>query len=154
MSPERTEGRLLFDIGERQWDIPRLRELLEQVVPLHTTFEDFEVAPRLSGGRPADDAAQRPARRGWGWARKPHPPRDRGCDRTAASGSRAGGAAFHRRAREPRRKDSAISCSASRRSPTCALLKLSFDDLLREILERVRKTLEGETAVILLRHTA
>src|SRR4030095_8946611 len=32
-----------------------------------------------------------------------------------------------------------------------ALLKLSFDDLLREILERVRHALGGDTAVILLR---
>jgi signal transduction histidine kinase/CheY-like chemotaxis protein len=32
-----------------------------------------------------------------------------------------------------------------------SLLKLSFDDLLREILERVRQTLGGDTAVILLR---
>ena len=32
-----------------------------------------------------------------------------------------------------------------------SLLKLSFDDLLREVLERARQTLGGDTAVILLR---
>ena len=49
VSPEQTEGHLLFDIGERQWDIPRLRELLEEVVPWHTTFDDLRGGARLPG---------------------------------------------------------------------------------------------------------
>jgi two-component system CheB/CheR fusion protein len=148
VSPEQTEGRLLFDIGERQWDIPRLRELLEQVVPLHTTFDDFQVAHDFPG-RFADDAAQRP-RIEDGSSRKPHPARDRGRDRPPASEAERARRLSIAGARGPRRKDSAISCSASddhRHVP----LKLSFDDLLREILERVRQTLDGDTAVILLR---
>src|SRR3954453_5899059 len=40
---EETEGRLVYELGDRQWDIPRLRTLLEDVLPQHTTFRDFEV---------------------------------------------------------------------------------------------------------------
>ena len=38
-----TEGRLLFEIGKRQWDIPRLRTLLENILPAKAHFQDFEV---------------------------------------------------------------------------------------------------------------
>jgi two-component system CheB/CheR fusion protein len=38
-----TEGRLIYDLGNGQWNIPRLRELLENILPAHTTFRDFEV---------------------------------------------------------------------------------------------------------------
>ena len=41
--PEETTGRLLFDLGNGQWDIPALRHLLEDVIPRHTTMEAFEV---------------------------------------------------------------------------------------------------------------
>src|SRR5580700_11153497 len=43
VQPEETEGRLLYDLGNRQWDIPRLRTLLEEILPQHTTVDDFEV---------------------------------------------------------------------------------------------------------------
>jgi diguanylate cyclase (GGDEF)-like protein/PAS domain S-box-containing protein len=43
VNPEETEKRLIYDLGNRQWDIPRLRELLEDVLPNNTSFEDFEV---------------------------------------------------------------------------------------------------------------
>jgi signal transduction histidine kinase len=43
VNPEETEKRLIYDLGNRQWDIPRLRELLEDVLPMNTSFEDFEV---------------------------------------------------------------------------------------------------------------
>jgi len=43
VTPEETRGQLLYDIGNRQLDIPRLRELLEQILPENTAFEDFEV---------------------------------------------------------------------------------------------------------------
>ncbi|QDU26368.1 Chemotaxis protein methyltransferase [Anatilimnocola aggregata] len=45
-----TEGRLIFDLGDRQWDIPELRKLLETILPENTTFDDFWVEhdfPRL-----------------------------------------------------------------------------------------------------------
>jgi PAS domain S-box-containing protein len=43
VSPEETEGRSLFDLGLGQWNIPRLRVLLEEVVFRDTAFDDFEV---------------------------------------------------------------------------------------------------------------
>jgi light-regulated signal transduction histidine kinase (bacteriophytochrome) len=38
-----TEGRLVHDLGGGQWDIPRLREVLEEVSRAGTPFKDFEV---------------------------------------------------------------------------------------------------------------
>ena len=38
-----TEGRLIYELGDRQWDIPALRTLLEDILPEHTDFEAFEV---------------------------------------------------------------------------------------------------------------
>ena len=40
---EETEGRLIYDLGNGQWNIPKLRELLENILPAHSTFRDFEV---------------------------------------------------------------------------------------------------------------
>jgi len=40
---QETEGRLIYDLGERQWDIPKLRELLDNILPANSTFRDFEV---------------------------------------------------------------------------------------------------------------
>lgn len=42
-SPAQTEGRLFYDLGNRQWDIPRLRELLTRVIPKDGVVDDFEV---------------------------------------------------------------------------------------------------------------
>jgi chemotaxis protein methyltransferase CheR len=41
--PEETEGVLIYDLGNGQWDIPKLRELLENILPKNTVFNDFEV---------------------------------------------------------------------------------------------------------------
>jgi PAS domain S-box-containing protein len=43
VSPDETEGVLIYELGSRQWDIPRLRELFEDVLPQNTSFHDFEV---------------------------------------------------------------------------------------------------------------
>ncbi|GCE17312.1 PAS domain S-box protein [Dictyobacter kobayashii] len=43
VQPAETEGKLLYDLGNRQWNIPALRELLERILPEHNPFEDFEV---------------------------------------------------------------------------------------------------------------
>jgi len=43
VTPEETEGNLLYDLGDRQWDIPRLHELLEEILPQKTEVRDFEV---------------------------------------------------------------------------------------------------------------
>ena len=42
-APPETEGRLLTELGNGQWDIPRLRTLLEQIQPTNRAFHDFEV---------------------------------------------------------------------------------------------------------------
>jgi two-component system, chemotaxis family, CheB/CheR fusion protein len=38
-----TEGRAIHDLGNRQWDVPRLRELLAAVAAQRETLEDFVV---------------------------------------------------------------------------------------------------------------
>ena len=43
VTPEETKGRLLYELGSCQWDIPSLRTLLEDIVPHHTTIEKYEV---------------------------------------------------------------------------------------------------------------
>ena len=43
VKPEDTVGQLVYDLGNKQWDIPKLRELLEEILPRKTTFDDYEV---------------------------------------------------------------------------------------------------------------
>src|ERR1700689_47599 len=43
VSPKETEGRLIFDLGNGQWDIPDLRTLLEDIVPKSSVFDDFQL---------------------------------------------------------------------------------------------------------------
>ena len=43
VKPEETEERFIYDLGNRQWDIPKLRELLEDILPKTTSFDNFEV---------------------------------------------------------------------------------------------------------------
>lgn len=40
---EETEGKFVYDLGNKQWDIPKLRELLEDILPKRKVFNDFEV---------------------------------------------------------------------------------------------------------------
>jgi two-component sensor histidine kinase/PAS domain-containing protein len=47
VEPAQTEGRLLYELGNRQWDIPRLRELLSEILPQRHTVEDFGVEHRF-----------------------------------------------------------------------------------------------------------
>jgi two-component sensor histidine kinase len=43
VSPEETQGRLLYALGDGQWDIPKLRVLLDKILPEHGAMEDYEV---------------------------------------------------------------------------------------------------------------
>jgi two-component sensor histidine kinase len=43
VAPRKTEGRLLFELGDGQWNIPGLRTLLEDIVPKRRTVEAYEV---------------------------------------------------------------------------------------------------------------
>lgn len=42
-TPEETLDRLVYDLGNGQWDIPELHALLEEVLPKDQVFNDFEV---------------------------------------------------------------------------------------------------------------
>ena len=43
VSPEETQGRLLYALGDGQWDIPKPRVLLDKILPEHGVMEDYEV---------------------------------------------------------------------------------------------------------------
>jgi two-component system CheB/CheR fusion protein len=43
VKPEETVGQLIYDLGNKQWDIPKLRELFETILPQKTTFDNYEV---------------------------------------------------------------------------------------------------------------
>jgi PAS domain S-box-containing protein len=43
VSPEATENQFLYNLGDRQWDIPKLRSLLEDVLSDHPPIHEFEV---------------------------------------------------------------------------------------------------------------
>jgi len=47
--PDGTEGRLLYELGDGQWDLPSLRTALEEVLPKDSSFEDFEVEREFPG---------------------------------------------------------------------------------------------------------
>ena len=41
VTPQETEGQFLFDLGNRQWDIPQLRDVLNSVATGGRPFEDY-----------------------------------------------------------------------------------------------------------------
>lgn len=43
VKPADTEGKNVYELGNGQWDIPKLRQLLEDVLPKDTFFKGFEV---------------------------------------------------------------------------------------------------------------
>ncbi|MEA2465725.1 MAG: hypothetical protein QOJ98_3472 [Acidobacteriota bacterium] len=43
VAAEETEGQLVYELGNGQWDIPALRTLLEDIVPMSSVFNDFEL---------------------------------------------------------------------------------------------------------------
>ncbi|MBU1125395.1 MAG: PAS domain-containing protein [Candidatus Omnitrophica bacterium] len=43
VKPKQTEGKFIYELGNHQWDIPRLREFLEDILPRTTSFDNFEV---------------------------------------------------------------------------------------------------------------
>ncbi|MFT7007722.1 MAG: PAS domain S-box-containing protein [Colwellia sp.] len=43
VKPENTIGQLIYELGNKQWDIPALRELLETILLQNTCFHDYEV---------------------------------------------------------------------------------------------------------------
>ncbi|MCB0073093.1 MAG: PAS domain-containing protein, partial [Caldilineaceae bacterium] len=49
VDPRETEGRLIYDLGDGQWDIPELRTLLEQILPENKVFTGYEVEHEFQG---------------------------------------------------------------------------------------------------------
>jgi two-component sensor histidine kinase len=43
VEPEDTQDKRLYELGDGQWDIPKLRSLLEDIIPAHGVMEDYEV---------------------------------------------------------------------------------------------------------------
>ena len=43
VNPNQTVGQPIYDLGNKQWNIPKLRELLETILPQKTTFDNYEV---------------------------------------------------------------------------------------------------------------
>lgn len=44
VEPKDTESKVVYDLGNGQWNIPALRKLLEDILPKNTFFKGFEVA--------------------------------------------------------------------------------------------------------------
>ena len=50
LTEEEVEGKMLYDIGQKQWNIPKLKILLEDIIPRNSQMSDFEVVhtfPRI-----------------------------------------------------------------------------------------------------------
>ncbi|RII26318.1 MAG: hypothetical protein CXR31_11525 [Geobacter sp.] len=43
VTPDETIGYFIYDLGNRQWDIPKLRVLFEEILPHDTVFNGYEV---------------------------------------------------------------------------------------------------------------
>jgi two-component system CheB/CheR fusion protein len=71
IAPAEADGRLIYELGNGQWNIPRLRELLEDILPRQSFFNDLEVTHNfetigrrvmLLNARTLKDASGKPAR--------------------------------------------------------------------------------------------
>ena len=49
VTPEETIGNFIYDLGNRQWDIPKLRVLIEDILPHDTVFNGYEVEHDFPG---------------------------------------------------------------------------------------------------------
>jgi len=49
VAPSSTQGQLVYELGDGQWDIPELRLLLERIVPEHGVMDDYEVERQFPG---------------------------------------------------------------------------------------------------------
>ena len=43
VSPKQTENKLLYELGNGQWNIPELKKLLEEILPEKKVVRDYEV---------------------------------------------------------------------------------------------------------------
>jgi PAS domain S-box-containing protein len=42
-----TEGKLIYELGDGEWNIPQLRHLLEDILPKNSHFDDFQVSHKF-----------------------------------------------------------------------------------------------------------
>jgi diguanylate cyclase (GGDEF)-like protein/PAS domain S-box-containing protein len=49
VTPEETIGNFIYDLGNRQWDIPKLRVLFEEILPHDTVINGYEVEHNFPG---------------------------------------------------------------------------------------------------------
>ncbi len=48
VTADETIGKLIYELGNHQWDIPKLRELLEKIIPEKNSFDNYEVEHHFS----------------------------------------------------------------------------------------------------------
>ena len=49
VTPEETINKFIYDLGNGQWDIPDLRKLLGEIIPLHSEIHDYEIDHSFQG---------------------------------------------------------------------------------------------------------
>jgi two-component sensor histidine kinase len=49
VNPDVTKGKLLYELGDGEWNIPKLRLLLEKIIPEHGVMEGYEVEHEFPG---------------------------------------------------------------------------------------------------------
>ena len=49
LEPGEVEGRLIYELGNHQWNIPPLRQLLEDILPRSNFFDNFEITHEFAG---------------------------------------------------------------------------------------------------------
>ena len=49
VSPAQTEKHLVYELDKGQWNIPKLRQLLEEILPRNSFFENYEVIHEFGG---------------------------------------------------------------------------------------------------------
>lgn len=50
LSSQNTIGKFIYELDDKKWEIPELRELLEQIIPKNNFFEDYEVNYNFKNG--------------------------------------------------------------------------------------------------------
>jgi two-component system CheB/CheR fusion protein len=51
-SREDTEGRSVYELCDRQWDVPDFRKLLEEIIPQRSSFDGYEMSLSIAGEGP------------------------------------------------------------------------------------------------------
>ena len=64
VSAAETEGRLIYHLGNGQWDIAALRTLLEDIIPQKSAFNDFELEHGRPDERPGEQGRYSPEQSG------------------------------------------------------------------------------------------